>query len=350
MHENEPAYGLDHLAHRLPRRLVRRDRSANGDAAILGDFRCDIPDAANVDVAMLLRETELRRKMLADQVAVEQRNRTSARLQELGNERVGDGRFTGAGKAGEEDRHALFVPWRIAAPKLLHYFRIGEPRRDFPALIQALPQFGSGDIEHLRTLRNFIGRDVAVFVLQIHHHLERDHLYAHFRFVLLEQLLRVVRPVKRLAIFVLAGTGVVAADDEVGAAVVLANQPVPDRLAWSAQAHGQGQHRKLYGAVRVFWKQQLVATCSHEIIHVARLGHSYRWMNQQIGFDLLGGAHREFDVRAVHGIARLERNDTDPAEAGKFRAQFGRCQTKGAEIVVRGRLEFLDASPDIPRV
>ncbi len=168
--------------------------------------------------------------------------------------------------------------------------------------------------------------------------------------MLLEKLLRVVGSVKGLAIFVLAGTGVVAADNEVRAAVILANQSVPNRLTRPAQTHGQGQHRELHGAVRIFCKQQFVAACADEIIHVARLGHSDRRMNQQIGFDLLGGAHGEFDVRAVHGITCLERDNVDPAQACEFGSQFSRRQPKGTEIVVRGRLEFLDPPPDIPRV
>ena len=54
----------------------------------------------------------------------------------------------------------------------------------------------------------------------------------------LEQFLRLVRPVEWFAVGIFSGTGVVAAYDQVRTAVVLANDAVPDGLAWSAHAHG----------------------------------------------------------------------------------------------------------------
>ena len=53
-------------------------------------------------------------------------------------------------------------------------------------------------------------------------------------------------------------------------------------------------------------------------------------MNEEIGFDLLGGAEGEFHVRAVHRVAGLEGDDAAPAQAGKFGAQFGGSQAQGA--------------------
>ena len=128
--------------------------------------------------------------------------------------------------------------WRIAAAQFLHYLGIGEPRGNVAAFVQALAQFRARDVEYLGALGHFIGRNVTVFVLQIHHHLERNHLHAHFRFVLLEEFLGVVGAVEGLAVRVFSRSGMVAADDEVGAAVVLANQAVPDRFARAAHAHG----------------------------------------------------------------------------------------------------------------
>ena len=70
-------------------------------------------------------------------------------------------------------------------------------------------------------------------------------LDAELFFVLLHELLGVVRSVERLAVGVLAGAGVVAADDEVRAAVVLADDRVPDRFARAAHPHRQRQERQL---------------------------------------------------------------------------------------------------------
>ena len=56
-----------------------------------------------------LEKPSSRGKMLADQVAVEHGDRAAADFQELRHEDVGDGRFAGAGKPGEENRDALLV-------------------------------------------------------------------------------------------------------------------------------------------------------------------------------------------------------------------------------------------------
>ena len=67
----------------------------------------------------------------------------------------------------------------------------------------------------------------------------------------LKSCLRVVWAVEGLAVGVVARTGVIAADDEVSAPVVLADQSVPDRFARSAHAHRQRQQRQLYCALRI---------------------------------------------------------------------------------------------------
>src|ERR1700687_605421 len=64
VYQDEAAIGLDQLTYVLTRRVIRRDRRANRDAAVLRDFRRHISDAANVDVTMLFRESQFRRKML----------------------------------------------------------------------------------------------------------------------------------------------------------------------------------------------------------------------------------------------------------------------------------------------
>src|SRR5271165_3270343 len=72
VHQYETAKRFDHLAHRLTRRRIRRNRSADGDAAVLGDFGGDVADASNVDVAMLLGESEFRRQVLAHEITIQQ--------------------------------------------------------------------------------------------------------------------------------------------------------------------------------------------------------------------------------------------------------------------------------------
>ena len=161
--------------------------------------------------------------------------------------------------------------------------------------------------------------------------------------MLFEKLLGVVRAVEVLAVGIFSGAGMIAADDEVGASMILANQAMPDGFARSAHAHGERQHGSSTVPLRVLGEQQLIAAGADEIINVARLGHTDRGMDQQIRLDLLGGAHGQFDVGAMHGIAGLEGDDTGPAQAAEFGAQFGGSQAQRAEIIVGRRLEVLQS-------
>src|SRR5690606_40756854 len=74
--------------------------------------------------------------------------------------------------------------------------------------------------------------------------LEVDQLDPDLVLMFAEQLLRVIGAVEVLALAVLARPGMVAADDHVGAAVVAADDAVPDRLTRAARSEerrgGQG--------------------------------------------------------------------------------------------------------------
>ena len=116
--------------------------------------------------------------------------------------------------------------------------------------------------------------------------------------------------------------------------MVLADESMPDGFARAAHAHGQGQKRELRRALREFRKQQLVAAHAGEVVHIARLGHADGGMNQEVGFDLLGGAESQFHVGAVHRVAGLESDDAPPSQAGKLGTQFRGRQTQAAEIIM----------------
>ena len=75
--------------------------------------------------------------------------------------------------------------------------------------------------------------------LHINHVFEINHFDADLILVLAEQVLCIIGAVEIFACGVLAGAGVVAANDEMGAAVVLADQAVPERLARACHAHGK---------------------------------------------------------------------------------------------------------------
>ncbi len=124
------------------------------------------------------------------------------------------------------------------------------------------------------------------------------------------RLLGGVGRIERLAGAILAGTGVVAADDEVGAAVVPADDRVQQDLARAGHPHGQRQEAEDDRArLVVVVNQGAVAADAREVIDVAGLGHADDRVDQQAAADLLGRALGQFLVGAVQRVAGLEGDD-----------------------------------------
>ena len=212
------------------------------------------------------------------------------------------------------------MPRGIAAPQFVHHLGIREPRGNLAAVVQTPAKFGAGNIEDASAVLDLVFRNVAVLVLQVDHHAKRHHGHANISFVLLEQLLCFVRPIEWLAVGIIAWPGVVAADDQVRAAMVFTDQSVPDRFARSAHPHRQRKHGKLHGSRRIFRDQQLVATHAREVVHVTRLCHSDRRMDQQVGFDRLRSTESQLLMGAMHRVASLKRDCTPPAQPRKLGA------------------------------
>ena len=131
-------------------------------------------------------------------------------------------------------------------------------------------------------------------------------------------------PIKWLSVSVFAWASVIASHDEVCAAVILANQAVPNRFPWPAQTHGKRQQGKFCGLMRVLCQQSLIATDAREVIDVAKLCHPNRGMEQLVSFNLFRRAESQFHVRAMHGITRLKCHHTAPTDPGEFDPQFSR--------------------------
>ena len=156
---------------------------------MLGDLGGDVADAADVDVAVLLREAELAGEVLPDEVAVEHRDRPAAELQELREQHVGDRAFAAAGEAGEEHCKALLCArpgWlRRSSFTTSGYenqlgISVPSPRRSR----SSVPLMSSVFL----SLRHFVAGIVFVFVRHEDHLLEVDHLHAELFFVLLQKL------------------------------------------------------------------------------------------------------------------------------------------------------------------
>ena len=205
----------------------------------------------------------------------------------------------------------------------------------------------SADVQGARVRRHLVLGPVLVAVRQVGHHLEGHDLDAQLVAVLLDGRLGVVGPVKLLAAAVLARAGVVAADDEVGGAVVLADDGVPDGLARAAHAHGQRQQAQHGHAVGVARQDGLVDAHAGEVVNVAGLGQADDGVDEHVGLAGAGGAHRQLAVGAVHGVAGLEGDDLGPAELLEVGAQLGGGVAQGDVVVVVETVDGVDAAAQV---
>ena len=134
---------------------------------------------------------------------------------------------------------------------------------------------------------------------------------------LVEDELRVVGAV------VVAHARVVAADDEVRAAVVLAADRVPDRLARPRVAHRRrerGEEDAILGVVAV--EQRPVALDANVDRHVVGLRVADERVDEQ-PVDRLERDLRQVLVRAVDRVAGLEADDALPATLGEDPPRLG---------------------------
>ena len=133
--------------------------------------------------------------------------------------------------------------WRTGAAQLFHDGREREPFRDFQTLGQTTPQLRARDVEDrdIVFVLDLVGRLVLRAVLHVHHVLKVDHFDAHLFLMLAKQILRIIGPVKILTLRVRTGARMIATHDEMRAAVVFADQTVPNRLARASHAHRKVQ-------------------------------------------------------------------------------------------------------------
>ena len=142
MNQDEAPVRFDHGSYFSPHSVVRRDGSADCDTTVFGNFGCHEPNSADVQVAMLTRESQLGGQVFTHNVAVQQGDGTTSRFEEFNSQDVRDRGLPCTGKSGEENSESLTLSWRAASPQLIDDFREREPSRDFPAFHKAASQFG----------------------------------------------------------------------------------------------------------------------------------------------------------------------------------------------------------------
>ena len=141
----------------------------------------------------------------------------------------------------------------------------------------------------------------------------------------------------------------VATDDEVGAAVVGTNEPVPHGLARPAHTHRQIEQRHGRGRGWVLIEHRLIATHAGEVIYVSRFGHADHWVNEQIGLGLFRGAEGQLLMGAVERVAGLKGHHAAPTHFAKIGAQLVGRVAPAAKVVMDRRLNARHGSTEIDR-
>ena len=135
----------------------------------------------------------------------------------------------------------------------------------------------------------------------------------------------------------------VAADDEVGAAVVAADDRVQQHLARAGHPHRQRQQAEHDRArLVVVVDQGPVAADAGVVVDVAGLGHADDRVDQEAAADLLGRPLGQLFVGPVQGVAGLEGDDPAPAQRLEVLAQLGRRPAQLDEVVVRRDANHLE--------
>ena len=159
------------------------------------------------------------------------------------------------------------------------------------------------------------------------------------RLELLEDLLRVVGAV------VLAHTGMVPADDEVGAPIVLPADGVPDRLPGPGVPHRRREHRDEGTIPRVVVLEQGLVTAHTDIgRNVVPLRGAHQRVQQQ-PVDDLKRALLDVLVSPVDRVAGLEPHHGPPAPPGELGACLRRRKPVPGEGAVFGQADGPTVAP-----
>lgn len=288
----------------------------------LGQLRGDKGNTVDVEVTVLAGETELLGQLVTHSLTEQHGHGAAAVLVEGNLQGTGDLVLATVLVARQEDGETLLARERVLLTQHLDDLGVREPLGDLLAGAEAVAQLGTGDVESAGALGNLVTGHVLVLVGEVDHLLELNHLDAKLLLVLLNELLGIVSTVVVLAVLVLAGTGVVSADNEVSSTVVLADHGVPEGLTGTTHAHGKGQKGEGAHAVGVSVQQSLVDTDTGEVVNVTRLGQTDNGVDEDVGLLRASSTHRQLTVSTVHRVAGLEGHHLLPAQLVKVGAQL----------------------------
>lgn len=134
---------------------------------------------------------------------------------------------------------------------------------------------------------------------------------------------------------------------EVGRAVVLSNDSVPNSFSRTGHSHSQRQQGQVRHTVGVLGHQGLVRSDSSVVIDISGLGQPDDGVNQHVGLSLSGSSDGQLSVCSVHGVSGLESDNLSPSHLLEEASQLGRGVSQVDVVKVLGRLDGLDLSADV---
>jgi len=181
----------------------------------------------------------------------------------------------------------------------------------------------SRDVHGFHAIWHLVFGHVLVDIGEICHLLEGNNFNSKFIAIFFHHFLSIIRPIKVDSLVILARTGVIPTDNEVSSTVVLADNGMPNSLTWTTHSHRKRQQRQNGHSVGVPGHNSLVYTDPGVVVDVSGLGKTDDWMDEDVGLVRSRCADREFTMGSVHGISRLEGDDTGPMEFRKVSSELG---------------------------
>ena len=327
--------------------LVRSDGGGDDGGTGTGQFTSNEGNTLDVLVTVLTAEAQLRGELVADSVTQQEGDGASTLLVQGDLQSTGDGVLARVHVTSKEDGETLERTRGARLAQDLDNLGVGEPFGDVSTGAQTLTQLGTGNVKGADISGDLVLGLVLVDVRAVGDLLELDDLDTQLALVLLDGVLSVVGAVEVPALGVLTGTGVVTANNEVGGAMVLPDDGVPDGLTGTTHTHGQGQETQDGHTVGVTGEESLVGTDTGEVVNVTGLGKTDNGVDQDVGLVGAGGTDGQLTVSSVHGVSGLESDNSGPAELVEVDTELCGSVAQGDIVVVVQLVDGLDLTTNV---
>ncbi len=243
------------------------------------------------------------------------------------------------------------MTWRICPHQYACDFGTCIPAwQHFPFAQIIFTDFRSRNCQRFFTCRNFIDLFITIFIRQVYKFPECNAFNSDFVLMLCSQFLSGIRMIEGLALRILSGTGVIAADDEVICSVIPPNDHVPERFTWASHPHRKrknGHHR--IGVIKMLFHQCPYAADPRIVIDITRTRDTGCGMNQQSALNNFAGASRCCFMASVHRIPSLKCDNIFMMHCCQSLPDLSGRKTERLKIMVPWQRYYLQRSGDILR-